>query len=207
MGASGLATRAPWCRSLRTCRRARYLAVRARRQFAAGRGRSLPDHARSVRCRNCAAIFSLCSRCDRGQVCCSRACRAQRRRAQRRAADARYRASPEARADARDRQRAFRDRRRAAGTVTGHGSDAASAAGTVLARTDEAPCSVVRTEVARVHNSTSIAAIVLACCAICAQPVRFRIARPDRPRAFAASFACPIDARHSRAVRLHDRHR
>jgi hypothetical protein len=182
VGASGLATRAPWCRSLRTSRRARYLAVRARRQFAAGRGRHLPDHARTVRCRDCGALFSLCAACDRGQAYCSTDCRARRRRMQRKAADARYRASPEARADARDRKRCSRARARVR-TVTGQGSAATVAARTVPARMDEAPASGQRTEVARVHHSSSPTPIPLDRCARCMRSILFRVARPDRPRA------------------------
>ena len=59
----------------------------------------------------CRSVFYVCSRCDRGQRYCSRACRRQARLHQHRCANRRYRNSPEARADHRDRQRRYRQQR------------------------------------------------------------------------------------------------
>ena len=56
----------------------------------------------------CHAVFFVCSHCDRGQRHCSLACRKQARLRQHRGANRRYRNSPEARKDHRDRQREYR---------------------------------------------------------------------------------------------------
>ena len=60
----------------------------------------------------CGALFFICPPCDRGQRYCSPACRTQARIQQTRRANRRYQLSPEGRADHRDRQAAYRCRRR-----------------------------------------------------------------------------------------------
>ena len=69
---------------------------------------------RTVRCRGagCGTVFSLCGSCYRGQAYCGASCRATAQRRQRRQANARHQRSPEGRLDHRDRQRAYRARRR-----------------------------------------------------------------------------------------------
>lgn len=58
-------------------------------------------------------MFYLCRHCDRGQRYCSPRCREKSRRLQRREANRRHQQSLEGRLDHRDRQRAYRQRRRA----------------------------------------------------------------------------------------------
>jgi hypothetical protein len=60
----------------------------------------------------CRAVFFLCARCDRGQRYCSGTCRERARLRQRRSANRRHQQSAEGRLDHRDRQRAYRERRR-----------------------------------------------------------------------------------------------
>ena len=69
---------------------------------------------RTRRCRGagCGTVFSICGSCWRGQAYCGAPCRATAQRAQRRHATARHQRSPEGRLDHRDRQRAYRARRR-----------------------------------------------------------------------------------------------
>ena len=69
---------------------------------------------RTVRCRRaeCGTVFSLCGSCYRGQTYCEDHCRATAQRHQRRHATARHQRSLEGRLDHRDRQRAYRARRR-----------------------------------------------------------------------------------------------
>lgn len=69
----------------------------------------------------CRAEFWICSRCDRGQCYCSPACRRHAWLDQHRRANRRYRNSPEARYDHRQRQRAYR-RRRSQNTMPDHTS-------------------------------------------------------------------------------------
>jgi hypothetical protein len=61
----------------------------------------------------CGTVFYLCRHCDRGQQYCSLRCRKKSRRLQRREANRRHQQTPEGRADHRDRQREYRQRRRA----------------------------------------------------------------------------------------------
>ena len=70
---------------------------------------------------SCGALFYLCCHCDRGQRYCSPRCREKSRRQQRQEANRRHQQSPEGRLDHRDRQRAYRWRRRQA-RVTDQGS-------------------------------------------------------------------------------------
>ena len=67
---------------------------------------------RICRNRQCQTQFFICSRCDRGQRYCSLLCRHQARRQQRRCANRRHQQSAEGRADHRDRQRRYRERKR-----------------------------------------------------------------------------------------------
>jgi hypothetical protein len=61
----------------------------------------------------CRASFHICRSCYRGQCYCSRRCRKTARRRQQKAANLRYYATPEARFDRSDRQRAWRERQKA----------------------------------------------------------------------------------------------
>jgi len=58
----------------------------------------------------CGGIFHICRSCYRGQRYCSPHCRHIARRRQLKAANLRYRKTPEARLDQRDRQRSWRQR-------------------------------------------------------------------------------------------------
>ena len=59
----------------------------------------------------CGKMFYICRRCYRGHKYCSSTCRAIARRRQMHSARLRYRRTPEARLDQRDRQRRWRQRR------------------------------------------------------------------------------------------------
>ena len=74
---------------------------------------------RTVRCRGagCRTVFSICGACYRGQAYCGARCRAPAQRQHRRDANARHQRSPEGRLDHRDRQRAYRARRRRRGVT------------------------------------------------------------------------------------------
>lgn len=67
---------------------------------------------RLERCGECLGLFSVCRSCFRGQRYCGPACRSKGRRRVVRAARARHQRSEEGRLDHRDRQRAYRQRRR-----------------------------------------------------------------------------------------------
>lgn len=69
---------------------------------------------RQLVCRwlECGAPFVICRACYRGQAYCSERCRQKGRRQQRRDANRRHQQSREGRLDHRDRQRAYRQRRR-----------------------------------------------------------------------------------------------
>jgi hypothetical protein len=56
----------------------------------------------------CGMIFYICQHCYRGQVYCSQECRQESFQQKRREANRRYQRSAEARADHRERQRAYR---------------------------------------------------------------------------------------------------
>ena len=84
---------------------------------------SCPTVFRQRVCRfpSCLAVFYLCRHCDRGQRYCSPRCREKSRRQKRHEANRRHQQSPEGRLDHRDRQHAYRQRRRKQG-VTDQGS-------------------------------------------------------------------------------------
>ena len=107
----------------------------------------MPDSQQTLRqgrCGHCGQIFFVCRHCDRGQVYCSADCRRQARRQSCRRANARHQASPEGRLDHRDRQRAYRMRRRARLTsVTDQGSQTTTAAFILPAPAPEATVVVV----------------------------------------------------------------
>lgn len=74
-------------------------------------------------CVRCAQPFLICKSCDRGDWYCGDECSTTARRESRRRARAKHQASPEGRADHRDRMRAWRAKQRA--RVTDHGSQGA----------------------------------------------------------------------------------
>jgi hypothetical protein len=118
----------------------------------------------------CGQVFFLCLRCDRGHRYCGRACAAEARRASVLAAGRRYQASLDGRLAHADRQRRYRERRRA--KVTYH------------RRADVPPSTKVRappttsaTE-APLSPGVEVSTHVLsraraACCASCGRPGRF----------------------------------
>ncbi len=71
-----------------------------------------PLRLRYCRWGDCGAAFWICRCCDRGQRYCGDRCRQRARRQQRREANRRRHQSREGRLDHRDRQRAYRQRRR-----------------------------------------------------------------------------------------------
>jgi len=72
----------------------------------------------------CGVKFHICRHCYRGQVYCSDDCRIKARRSQMDEARRRYRSTPEAKLDQRDRQRKWRLRRSQKNTVMDQGSNA-----------------------------------------------------------------------------------
>lgn len=69
---------------------------------------------RFCRWAGCGMTFWICRCCDRGQQYCGDRCRQKARRQRRREANRRHQRSLEGRLDHRDRQRAYRERRRRA---------------------------------------------------------------------------------------------
>ena len=113
------------------------------------------DHLlRQRTCRACSQPFVICAACDRGHAYCSAACREAGRRRSVRAARARHQRSPEGRLDHRDRQRAYRARRR---RVTDHTSPRPRPSGR-LSLPDSAP----------VFRPASLR------CVVCGRPIRLR---------------------------------
>ena len=78
--------------------------------------REEPQRQRFCRAVDCGVVFWICRCCDRGQQYCGDRCRCRQkaRRQQRREANRRHQQSREGRLDHRDRQRAYRQRRRQA---------------------------------------------------------------------------------------------
>lgn len=74
---------------------------------------------RQKRCVFCQSIFWICRSCDHGDRYCRFFCRQSARLEQRRQANRRHQRSQEGRLDHRDRQRAYRARRRARVTDQG----------------------------------------------------------------------------------------
>ena len=86
-----------------------------RRPRGKSRGACLADRpARLFVCAGCRAQVVLCSRCDRGQRYCQRACAERARRSKQREAGQRYQCSPMGRLKHAARQRCLRRRRRQA---------------------------------------------------------------------------------------------
>ena len=81
--------------------------------------REEPLRQRFCRETDCGAVFWICRHCDRGHRYCGERCRRKARRQQLRTANRRHQQSREGRLDHRDRQRAYRERRR---RVTDHTS-------------------------------------------------------------------------------------
>ena len=82
--------------------------------------REEPLRQRFCRGADCGVVFWICRHCDRGHQYCGGRCRQKARRQQLRAANRRHQQSREGRLDHRDRQRAYRERRRR--RVTDHTS-------------------------------------------------------------------------------------
>lgn len=78
---------------------------------------------RFCRAQACGTLFWICRPCDRGHRYCSERCRQKARRQQRREANRRHQQSPEGQLDHRDRQRAYRRRRRERVTDQGRRED------------------------------------------------------------------------------------
>ena len=76
------------------------------------RSDDVDDPLRQRICRQCGRLFAICAACDRGHTYCTPSCRTLGRRRSVRAARDRHQRSPEGRLDHRDRQRAYRVRRR-----------------------------------------------------------------------------------------------
>ena len=76
------------------------------------RSDDVDDPLRQRICRQCGRLFAICAACDRGHTYCTPPCRTLGRRRSVRAARDRHQRSPEGRLDHRDRQRAYRVRRR-----------------------------------------------------------------------------------------------
>ena len=87
---------------------------------------------RELSCRGsgCGVMFYICGSCYRGQAYCGDGCRGRMRREQKRRARRRHQQSWEGRLDHRDRQRAYRERRRLR-CVTDHTSAGSGRAGNI----------------------------------------------------------------------------
>jgi hypothetical protein len=75
----------------------------------------------------CGELFFICRSCDRGRRYCRRQCRDLARREQCRRANRRHQQSVEGRKDHRDRQRAYRERKRRSVTDQGRQAESSSA--------------------------------------------------------------------------------
>ena len=92
-----------------------------RSPVAGGEGPTRVLRLRFCRWHGCGRVFVICEACDHGQAFCSSSCRDQARRATLEAAGRRYQRSERGRAQHRERQRAYRERRPA--RVTHHPGD------------------------------------------------------------------------------------
>ncbi len=104
---------------------------------------------RQLFCRGsgCGVMFYICRSCYRGQVYCGDECRRRMRRQQRRRANRRHQQSREGRLDHRDRQRAYRERRRL-WRVTDHTSAGRARSGNIKKPLTETVISTPLSEVA-----------------------------------------------------------
>ena len=89
-----------------------------------------PLRRRFCRGAGCGVVFWICRHCDRGHQYCGERCRQKARRRQHRDANRRNQQSREGRLDHRDRQRAYRERRRLP-RVTDHTSAATYDSGSI----------------------------------------------------------------------------
>ena len=126
---------------------------------------------RFCRWRECGAIFWICRSHDRGHCYCSDRCRQKSRREQRRAANLRYRKSPEARLDQRDRQRAYR-RRVTKHSVMDQGSPREPSSRKIVSSMHSPPdmagkCSKSQSETRMIHDHG------IPCCIICGRRGQF----------------------------------
>ena len=94
--------------------------------------REEPLRQRFCRGADCGVVFWICRHCDRGHRYCGERCRRKARRQQGRAANRRHQQSEEGRLDHRDRQRAYRERRRRR-RVTDHTSADTFDSGSIVA--------------------------------------------------------------------------
>ena len=99
-----------------------------------GGGEPLRFHERRCHAAGCGVLFYICRSCYRGQRYCGGPCRQMARCAQRRMANRRHQQSDDGRLDHRDRQRAYRQRRRA--RVTDQGSAPAFDSGSIAPQPD-----------------------------------------------------------------------
>lgn len=108
-------------------------------------------HQRFCRASGCGALFWVCRSCWRGQAYCTSSCRSGERLVQRRRANQRHRRSADGRADHRDRQRRYRQRR-SSESVTDQGSGRLPE-GPKLAVADPPPASTLSCEAERPQES------------------------------------------------------
>jgi hypothetical protein len=134
--------------------------------------RDVHDHVLRMRaCRWCRRAFYICRCCDRGHAYCGDECRASGRRRDVREARARYRQSPEAREDHRERMRDWRRKRREAAPAV---SDQPSA--TVVAA-DKVPSTK---EVDDVHHEQIVRLRAVQRCVVCAREGKWARWFPSR---------------------------
>ena len=140
----------------------------------------IPLYQRRCRAEECGAVFWVCRSCDRGQRYCSAACREVQRGRQRRTANRRHQQSPEGRLDHRDRQRAYRGRRRAKARVTDQGREpcstscsigAPAATATCLSSSStRSPAEKLRHGLSSRRSNRSFRRRSSVCCRVCGQP-------------------------------------
>jgi hypothetical protein len=109
----------------------------------------------------CQSVFFICSRCYRGQCYCSLTCRRQARLQHHRCANRRYRNSPAARQDHRQRQQAYR--RRHSQTMPDHTS-------ILSALTSSSDCEPALT--AAIEDPSVEKRVPTVCCRICGRTGR-----------------------------------
>jgi len=117
-------------------------------------------------CRRCRLLTGICSRCDRGNIYCGKACSAAARKASQRRSAERYQKSERGRALHAARQQRYLERREA--KMTHHGSPTSLVATafrmsrTLTVRTQGADDATTTT---LVPSSTPL------CCAVCRRPL------------------------------------
>ncbi len=134
---------------------------------------------REGRCRRCKVVFYLCRPCGRGQTYCGASCRALSRTDDKRAARARHQRTDHGRQDHRDRNRAYRERKRRLGVrVMDQGPPKLAPVASFCSAVETAPTSGTASSRPgeKTHGLSARTATVvagMARCAVCGHASRF----------------------------------